>query len=149
MPVRRSRVNGQDRTISIGFGKEVLTVGYNRSKYTPEFEEKFQKELTGARPGRALAKMLMTVLRTWDIVDIDPKDVEKAAELETNCPEITNDEMSKEGIKFVPLALTEDNLYSVMSVDALGKIVAAMAKDQRPNESASNFTENGFEPMEG
>lgn len=139
--VRRSKVNGSNKEVEmIVSDGEVMHFTYNRANYTPKFEKDFQEEMKGDDPGRALCHMMMTVLVTklpdgtpgWDVVDVVPGDEDK--------PE------DKQGLFVLPL--TEDTLYELMSIDALGNMVKVMKDDQDPKSKTSNPTDSTFGPMD-
>lgn len=118
----------EDSKLPVAFGKETLNLTYNRSKFTPKLEREINALADARQMGGMLSKMLMTILTSWDIVDVDPADVGK--------PE------NKQ--KLIPVPLTAETLDELISIEAQARIVKALTDAQRPDEEKLPDTNDSF-----
>jgi hypothetical protein len=132
---RISKVNGQPRATFIVINGEKLNFTFDRSKYTPQYEETFQKALRGDSPGRALAKMMVDVLVSWDLED------------DTQDPIGWEDAAKALPCQWPVAPLTVDSVYKMCSTDLLRQMAEAMSRLQGPNDDGGQPSADTFEPM--
>lgn len=116
----------ETKAMSVPFGDEFLEVTYNRSKYTPKFEKEIKQLMDDNLPGNMLAKMLFTLLTSWNLRDYVDTD--------------ENLSLPEDQRKTYPVPLTLDVFESLLSMEALASIVEKLAEDNRPNLKSSEDT---------
>ena len=55
--------------LEIPFGKEKLTIWYNRVEFTPKLERELKELAANNMYGNLFSQMLLKLVRKWDVVD--------------------------------------------------------------------------------
>ena len=64
-----AQILGEQRTVTIPFGDDLLNVVYAPDQFTPELEERYMSMVQTQRSGMALAQIICGLVKKWDLVD--------------------------------------------------------------------------------
>lgn len=144
-----------EKPLFIPLGGGMLEISYDQSQYTPELEREMSRMSKDGRTGSSVAKMLMKLLVSWKVQnDPDKRQVLKGRPGKYEMSEdgtVKRDENNKPvpEAELVlepgqPLPLTERTLDQCVGIFAMGKIISAIVKEQRPNEENSENSEDSW-----